>query len=181
VFLKGIPCSAIVSIRRSLVFVAGAFPRSPHGPENSAERNSRCRTTDDSYQGASGYITAPPQNTYTHEHRHYEKCYRGQHHGAREPCAHPSPHRLRTSLRCAQPSSLQSGFLSDRSASISLVYSYYSWAKASRNLCSCSSGRLVEMISKSYCLSSSITLSGAVAPLVRANSADVPSVTFSRT
>ena len=37
------------------------------------------------------------------------------------------------------------------------------------------------MISKSYCLSSSITLSGAVAPLVSANSADVPGVTFSRT
>src|SRR5215216_3023350 len=172
------PCSAIVSIRRSLVFVAGAFPRSPHGPENSAERNSRRRTTDYSYQGASGYITAPPQNTYTHEHRHYEKSYRGQHHGAREPCAHPSPHRLRTSLRCARPSSLQSGHSENRSAAMSL---YYSWAKASRNFCSCSSGRLVEMISKSYCLSSSITLSGAVAPLVRANRAEVPSVTLSRT
>src|SRR5215204_6103582 len=67
------PCSAIMSIRRSVVFVAGAFPRSPHGPENSAQRNSRPRTTDHSYQGAQGYITAPPQNTYTHEHRHYEK------------------------------------------------------------------------------------------------------------
>jgi hypothetical protein len=67
----------------------------------------------------------------------------------------------------------------DRSAAMSLVY--YSWAKASRNLFSCSSGRLVEMISKSYCFSSSITLSGAVAPLVKANSAEVPSVTFSRT
>src|SRR5215218_3739514 len=37
------------------------------------------------------------------------------------------------------------------------------------------------MISKSYALSSSTTLSGAVAPLVRANRAEVPSVTFSRT
>ena len=35
-FLKGMPCSAIMSIPRSHVFVAGAFPRSPHGPENSA-------------------------------------------------------------------------------------------------------------------------------------------------
>src|SRR5215216_7901000 len=58
---------------------------------------------------------------------------------------------------------------------------YYSCAKASRSCFSCSSGRLVEMISKSYCLSSSITLSGAVAPLVRANSAELPGVTFSRT
>ena len=70
--------------------------------------------------------------------------------------------------------------VSDRSAAMSLLY-YSSWAKASRSCFSCSSGRLVEMISKSYCFSSSITLSGAVAPLVRANSAEVPSVTFSRT
>src|SRR5829696_4440711 len=56
----------------------------------------------------------------------------------------------------------------------------YSGAKASRNCFSCSSGRLVEMISKSYCLSSSTTLS-TVAPLVSANSAEVPGVTFSRT
>src|SRR5215208_8510368 len=55
---------------------------------------------------------------------------------------------------------MHSGRLSDRCASISLLY-YYSWAKASRSCRSCSSGRLVEMISKSYCLSSSITLSGA--------------------
>src|SRR5215213_3704108 len=52
--------------------------------------------------------------------------------------------------------------------------------KASRSLCSCSAERLVEMISNSYCLSSSITRS-SVAPLVSANSADVPGVTFSRT
>src|SRR5215218_5050410 len=52
--------------------------------------------------------------------------------------------------------------------------------KASRSFCSCSSGRLVEMISNSNCLSSSITRS-SVAPLVSANSADVPGVTFSRT
>src|SRR5215204_6179852 len=58
---------------------------------------------------------------------------------------------------------------------------YPSCEKASRSLFSCSSGRLVEMISKSYCLSSSMTLSGAVAPLVRANSAEVPGVTLSRT
>jgi hypothetical protein len=38
--------------------------------------------------------------------------------------------------------------VSDRSAAMSLLY-YYSWAKASRSLFSCSSGRLVEMISKS--------------------------------
>src|SRR5215213_10976352 len=174
-------CSAIVSIPKALVFAAGAFPRSPHGPDNGAERKSPHRTADHSYYDAQGYITAPPQHAHTHEHRHHEKHHRGQHHGAREPCAHPSPQRLRTSLRCARPSSLQSGFLSDRSAAMSLVYSYYSWAKASRNFCSCSSGRLVEMISKLYCLSSSITLSGAVAPLVRANSAEVPGVTFSRT
>ena len=37
------------------------------------------------------------------------------------------------------------------------------------------------MISKSYCFSSSITLSGAVVPLVKAKRAEVPSVTFSRT
>jgi hypothetical protein len=36
----------------------------------------------------------------------------------------------------------------NRSAAMSLVY-YSSWAKASRSLFSCSSGRLVEMISKS--------------------------------
>jgi hypothetical protein len=35
----------------------------------------------------------------------------------------------------------------NRSAAMSLLY--YSWAKASRSLFSCSSGRLVEMISKS--------------------------------
>src|SRR5215207_5971596 len=57
----------------------------------------------------------------------------------------------------------------------------YSWAKASRSCFSCSSGRLVEMISKSYCFNSSTTLSTAVAPLVRAKSAEVPSVTLSRT
>jgi hypothetical protein len=61
VFLKGMPCSAIMSIPRSHVFVAGAFPRSPHGRENSAKHNSRPRTTDHSYQGAQGYITAPPK------------------------------------------------------------------------------------------------------------------------
>src|SRR5215211_9137079 len=58
----------------------------------------------------------------------------------------------------------------------SLLPTTYSWAKASRSLCSCSSGRLVEMISKSYAFSSSTTLSTAVAPLVSANSADVTSV-----
>src|SRR5829696_1252671 len=63
----------------------------------------------------------------------------------------------------------------------SLLPTTYSWAKASRNFCSCSSGRLVEMISKSYAFNSSTTLSGAVAPLVSANRAEVPSVTFSRT
>src|SRR5215210_1509940 len=57
----------------------------------------------------------------------------------------------------------------------------YSWAKASRSCFSCSSGRLVEIISKSYAFSSSTTLSTAVAPLVSANRAEVPSVTFSRT
>src|SRR5918995_4793339 len=66
--------------------------------------------------------------------------------------------------------------VSDRSAAMSLLY--YSCAKASRSCCSCSSGRLVEMISKSYAFSSSTTLSGAVAPLVSAKSAEVPSVTF---
>jgi hypothetical protein len=39
--------------------------------------------------------------------------------------------------------------VSDRSVAMSLLYSYYSWAKASRSWFSCSSGRLVEMISKS--------------------------------
>src|SRR5215218_7191290 len=63
----------------------------------------------------------------------------------------------------------------------SLLPTTYSWAKASRSCFSCSSGRLVEMISKSYCFSSSTTLSTAVAPLVSANRAEVPSVTFSRT
>src|SRR5829696_1882122 len=70
-------------------------------------------------------------------------------------------------------------FVSDRSAAMSLLY--YSCAKASRSCFSCSSGRLVEMISKSYAFSSSTTLSTAVAPLVSANRAEVPSVTFSRT
>src|SRR5215218_5397243 len=37
------------------------------------------------------------------------------------------------------------------------------------------------MISKSYCLSSSAILSGAVVPLVRANNAEVPSATLSLT
>jgi hypothetical protein len=63
VFLKGIPCSAIMSIPRSIVFVAGAFTRSPDGPAHSAGRNSRRRTTDHSYQDASGYISGPPQHT----------------------------------------------------------------------------------------------------------------------
>src|ERR687894_2057141 len=40
---------------------------------------------------------------------------------------------------------------------------------------SCCSGRLVETISKSYCLSLSMTLLGAVAPLVRASRAEVSS------
>src|SRR5215208_589400 len=73
-----------------------------------------------------------------------------------------------------------SGLLDDRSNAISPLR-YYSCAKASRSCFSCSSGRLVEMISKSYCFSSSTTLSTAVAPLVSANRAEVPSVTFSRT
>src|ERR687898_176770 len=72
-----------------------------------------------------------------------------------------------------------SGQPAHRSKAILLLY--YSWAKASRSCFSCSSGRLVEMISKLYCLSSSMTLSGAVAPLVKANRAEVPGVTFSRT
>src|SRR5215212_10487682 len=67
---------------------------------------------------------------------------------------------------------MQSGHSDNRSALIALVY--YSCAKASRSWFSCSSGRLVEMISKSYCLSSSITLSGAVAPLVRAKQSRGP-------
>src|SRR5215212_4727487 len=71
-----------------------------------------------------------------------------------------------------------SGQPADRSKVISLPTPYYV-AKASRSCFSCSSGRLVEMISKSYCLSSSMILSGAVAPLVKANSAEDPSVTFS--
>jgi hypothetical protein len=66
VFRKGTPCSAILSIPRSLVFVAGAFFRSPHGLDNGAERKSPRCTTEHSYQDASGYITAPPQNTYTY-------------------------------------------------------------------------------------------------------------------
>jgi hypothetical protein len=37
----------------------------------------------------------------------------------------------------------------NRSAAMSLLYSYCSWAKASRSRFSCSSGRFVEMISKS--------------------------------
>src|SRR5215207_8883032 len=74
---------------------------------------------------------------------------------------------------------MQSGRSDNRPALMPLVY--YSWAKASRSWFSCSSGRLVEMTSKSYCLSSSTTLSTAVAPLVSANRAEVPSVTFSRT
>src|SRR5215204_4115675 len=68
-----------MSIPRSLVVVAGAFSRAPHGPDNGAECESRRRTADHSY------------------------------HGAREPCAHPSPHRLRTSLWWARPSPPQSG------------------------------------------------------------------------
>ena len=68
---------------------------------------------------------------------------------------------------------MDSGRSDNRSAAISLLY--YSWAKASRSLFSCSSGRLVEMISKSQGLPArSITLSSAVAPLVSANSAEVP-------
>jgi hypothetical protein len=63
VFLKGIPCSAIMSIPRSLMFVAGAFIRSPDDPAHSAGRNSRRRTTDYSYQDTSGYISGPPPQT----------------------------------------------------------------------------------------------------------------------
>jgi hypothetical protein len=54
------------------VFVAGASLRSPHGPDNGAERKSRRRTADPSYQDAHGYIAAPPQHAHTHQHRHYE-------------------------------------------------------------------------------------------------------------
>src|SRR5215210_9028216 len=68
----GMTCSAIVSIPKSLVFAAGAFPRSPHGPDNGAERKSPHRTADHSYHDAPGYITAPPQHAHTHEHRHHE-------------------------------------------------------------------------------------------------------------
>src|SRR5215203_3344956 len=81
--------------------------------------------------------------------------------------------------RCSAERSLTDNRSADRLCA-PLAY-YYSWAKASRNCLSCSSGRLVEMISKSYSLSSSMTLSGALAPLVRANSAEVPGVTCSRT
>ena len=63
VFLKGMPCSTIMSIPRSLVFVAGAFTRSPDGHARSAGRNCRRRTTDHSYQDASGYISGPPPQT----------------------------------------------------------------------------------------------------------------------
>jgi hypothetical protein len=63
VYLKGIPCSAIMSIPRSIVFVAGAFIRSPGSPAHSAGCNSRRRTTDHSYHDASGYISGPPQHT----------------------------------------------------------------------------------------------------------------------
>src|ERR687897_1673078 len=168
-----------MSSPRSLVFVAGAFPRSSHGRDNSADRKSRRRTTNYSYRGASDHITGPPQHTQTHEHRHYEEHYRGQHHGACDPCAHPSPPLAAYASEMSQTLfAAERLSVSDRSAAISL---YYSCAKASRNFCSCSSGRLVEMISKSYCFNSSMTLSGAVAPLVSANSAEVPSVTFSRT
>src|SRR5215208_8323455 len=65
---------------------------------------------------------------------------------------------------------LWSGHHVDRSTALS---HYPSCAKASRSLFSCSWGRFVEMISKSYAFSSSMILSGAVAPLVRANSAEV--------
>src|ERR687898_262572 len=168
-----------MSSPRSLGFVAGAFPRSPHGRDNSADRKSRRRTTNYSYRGASDHITGPPQHTQTHEHRHYEEHYRGQHHGACDPCAHPSPPLAAYASEMSQTLfAAERLSVSDRSAAISL---YYSCAKASRNFCSCSSGRLVEMISKSYCFNSSTTLSGAVAPLVSANRAEVPSVTFSRT
>src|SRR5215212_5322350 len=103
-------CSVLVSISRSLVFVAGAFRRSPHSPDNGTERESRRRTADHSCHDAHGHITAPPQHAHTHEHRHHEKHHRGQHHGACEPCAHPSPHRLPTPpLCCSRHSSLQSG------------------------------------------------------------------------
>src|SRR5215211_6321487 len=86
-------------------------------------------------------------------------------------CLQPS---LRIRLEAVNP-------LTAPRPSRSLLPTTYSWAKASRICFSCSSGRLVEMISKSYAFSSSTTLSTAVAPLVSANSADVTSVTFSRT
>ena len=63
------------------------------------------------------------------------------------------------------PLPLQSGRSDNRSAAMSLLY--YSCAKASRSLFSCSSGRLVEMISKSYCFSSSMILSGAITTMVK--------------
>jgi hypothetical protein len=59
----------------------------------------------------------------------------------------PSPLIAYMSLLRAKLTLLRGGYLSDRPAAISLPY--YSWAKASRSCLSCSSGRLVEMISKS--------------------------------
>jgi hypothetical protein len=55
---KGMPCSAIMSTPRSLVFVAGAFPRSS-GPAHGADREDRYRAADHSDPDASGAITGP--------------------------------------------------------------------------------------------------------------------------
>src|SRR5215208_2616212 len=151
-----------MSIPRSLVVVAGAFSRAPHSPDHGAERNSRRRTADHSYHDAQGYISAPPQHAHTHQHRHHEKHHRGQHHGACKPCAHPSPHRLCPRL-CNEPDPLRRRAVTQKTALRRCApLAYYSWAKASRSWFSCSSGKFVEMISKSYAFSSSTTLSTAV-------------------
>ena len=59
-----------MSIRRSLVFVAGVSP-SPRSRDNGAEHKAAA-VPQMTLSRHSGYITAPPQHTYTHEHRHYE-------------------------------------------------------------------------------------------------------------
>jgi hypothetical protein len=68
---------------RSLVFVAGAFPRSSV-PAHGAYRKDRYRAADHPDQDASGTIAGPPQHAQAHEQRHHDEYYDGQQHGGCE-------------------------------------------------------------------------------------------------
>src|ERR687889_1173552 len=77
------PSSAILSLPRTLVFVAGAFSPSSV-PAHGSDRKDRHRSTDHPDQDASGAVTGPPQHTQAHEQRNRDKHHDGQEYGGCE-------------------------------------------------------------------------------------------------